>query len=233
MKAIIFDFDGTLTYKSRNVWKAIWQDLGYDTSKESYFAKIYMAFIRKEISHQKWCDLTCEKFKEKNMDISILNNIAKEMRLINGFYQGIKNLHDNGYSLHIVSGCISGVIKNVIGDENLKYFDSINGNIMNFDEDGYLENVVGTKYDFEGKALFIEEFKAKTGCKPEDIIFVGNSNNDEWAHKSGCKTVCINPENTCSTNRNVWHNVVENSNDLRDVLPCILNNKSKESQIQE
>ena len=63
MKAVVFDFDGTLTYKSRNVWKAIWQDLGYDISKESYFAQIYMAFIRKEISHQKWCYLTCEKFK--------------------------------------------------------------------------------------------------------------------------------------------------------------------------
>src|SRR5574344_656081 len=154
MKAVVFDFDGTLTYKSRNVWKAIWQDLGYDISKESYFAQIYMEFIRKEISHQKWCDLTCEKFRDKNMDISVLKNIAKEMRLINGFDEAIKNLHNMGYSLHIVSGCISDVIKSVIGNENLKYFDSINANVMNFDEDVYLDNVVGTKYDSEVKALF-------------------------------------------------------------------------------
>jgi HAD superfamily phosphoserine phosphatase-like hydrolase len=229
MKAIIFDFDGTLTYKSRNVWKAMWQDLGYDISKESYFAQIYMAFIRKEISHQKWCDLTCDKFKERNMDVSILKNIAKEMRLINGFDETIKKLYNNGYSLHIVSGCIADVIKSVIGKENLKYFDSIKANEMNFDENGYLENIVGTKYDFEGKALFIEDFKAKTGCKAEDIIFVGNSSNDEWAHKSGCRTICINPENTCSTNKVVWNNLVENATDLKSILPYLV----KDNRLEE
>lgn len=40
-------------------------------------------------------------------------------------------------------------------------------------------------------------------------------------------------KNTCSTNKNVWNNVVENADDLRDILPCILNNKSKESSVQE
>lgn len=222
MKAIIFDFDGTLTYKSRNVWKAIWQDLGYDTGKTSYFAQIYMEFMRKEITHQDWCDKTCEKLLDKAMGIEELKAVASEIKLINGFEETIKALHDEGYSLNIVSGCVGGVIRAVIGKENLKYFDTISANKMIFDEGGYLEDIIGTKYDFEGKALFIDDFKQKTGCESKDILFIGNGHNDEWAYLSGCRTLCINPEDTCSANRSVWHKAVDNMTDLKEILPFIL-----------
>jgi len=84
MKAIFFDFDGTLTYKSKNIWKAIWQSLGYDTSKNSYFAQLFVDFMNKKITHQEWCDLTCSAFQEKGMNVNILNELVKEIQLIEG-----------------------------------------------------------------------------------------------------------------------------------------------------
>ena len=32
MKAVIFDFDGTLTEKKGNLWKRIWKELDWDTA---------------------------------------------------------------------------------------------------------------------------------------------------------------------------------------------------------
>ena len=42
IKTIMFDFDGTLTYKTKNTWKAIWEELGYDIKdpKSGYLSQM-------------------------------------------------------------------------------------------------------------------------------------------------------------------------------------------------
>lgn len=222
MKAVMFDFDGTLTYKSPNIWKSIWNRLGYDTGAGSYFAHLYLMFMSNEITHQQWCDLTCEKFVEGGLNYDIVKELTSNIKLNEGASNLFSNLHDMGYSLHIISGSIDTVIKEVLGD-NVKYFDSINGNQFLYDENNNVVGIKGTNYDFEGKAKFIKEFSIKNNISPTDICFVGNGDNDEWAHTSGCKTICINPEaETDSTNSTKWHTVIEDVTDLGQVLPTIL-----------
>ena len=41
MKAVMFDFDGTITKSNGNIWKELWNDLGYFTGQES----LYKCFI--------------------------------------------------------------------------------------------------------------------------------------------------------------------------------------------
>ncbi len=229
MKAVFFDFDGTLTTKSPNIWKAIWRTCGYETTKDSYFTELFTKFIKGQISHQKWCDLTCEKFKDKKFDIYKLKDISKQINLIDGLEYFLKELKSQGYSLHIISGNIKQVIHMVLGN-NVKYFDSINANKFEFNEKGNLKKIHGTNYDFEGKAKFIDEYKLKTNSRAEDLYFVGNSDNDEWAYKSGCKTICINPENTDINNSNVWHKVRKNVTNINEILPDIINEFSSKNE---
>jgi|GEM_PF-6536257 len=61
VQAIVFDFDGTLTHKgiTRTTWESIWIGLGYSVDE---CISLHKKFDNKEISHQEWCDLTCEKF---------------------------------------------------------------------------------------------------------------------------------------------------------------------------
>ncbi len=224
MKAVFFDFDGTLTYKSKNIWKAIWQKLGYDTSKSSYFAQLFVDFMNKKITHQQWCDLTCSAFQEKGMNVNILNELVKEIKLIDGATELFEILKQNGFSLHVVSGNIIDVIEKVLG-ENVKYFDSINANDFYFDNENKLTYIKGTNYDFEGKAKFIEQYKETFGTPAKNLYFVGNGDNDEWAYLSGCHTICINPENAETSNKSKWHTTIDNVNDLRDVLPFIIDKK--------
>lgn len=223
-KSVFFDFDGTLTYKSPNIWKAIWKKCGYDTGKGSYFSQLYVRFLTHEISHQEWCDLTCEKFIEAKFTENDLFEIADSMNTIDGLTHTLETLKSCGYSLHIISGSIDSVIKHVLGD-NAKYFDSISANSMQFDNNGYLTYIQGTNYDFEGKATFINEYKEKTGVPAENLTFVGNGDNDEWAHLSGCKTICINPENTDNTNTTMWHKSISDVTNISKLLPLIITEK--------
>ena len=221
MAAVMFDFDGTLTHKSPNIWKKIWQDLGYETGSGSYFSQLFVRFMTNNITHQEWCDLTCEAFKKGNFNRSMSKPIIEQIKIIDGAEEVFKMLKENGVSLHIVSGNFDTVMKEVLGNKT-KYFDSINGNKLVFDEQGKIKQIIGTNYDFEGKARFINEFKERTGTKAEDICFVGNGDNDEWAHLSGCKTICINPENTESKNTTKWHVAFENVTNLTQILPELM-----------
>ena len=229
MKAIFFDFDGTLTIKGANIWKAIQDFCGYDTGKDSYYRELFSRFMSHEITHQEWCDLTRDKFEEAKFNKKDFENLAKEIKLIDGLKMTLKVLKENNYSLHIISGNIVLAINIALGD-NAKYFDTINANQLFFDENGVLNNIKGTNYDFEGKARFIEEFKEKTNSNANDLIFIGNGNNDEWAHLSGCKTICINPDNTESSNKTKWHKCIDNVTNLNQILDAIGIGRDKKYQ---
>ena len=217
MNTIIFDFDGTLTKKDQNIWKMLWQELGYTTDKNSIYAKLYVEHvIKKTITRDQWFNLTCVAFKRKGMTKQTLIDVTKKITLIDGFEKVIKALYNKGYSMHIVSGCIKQSIEMVLGDY-IKYFSNIESNDIIFDENDKLKKLVATPYDFIGKAKYIENLMTKTNTKPEEIIFVGNGDNDEWAYKSGCKTICINPVNTDSKNRTIWHSEISSLESLAEI----------------
>ena len=232
MKAVFFDFDGTLTYDSKNIWKAIWQECGYDTSSESYYASLFRRFMSNEITHQEWCNLTCDEFRKAGFNYDALIKLAKNIKLIDGLEETLKKLKDNGFQLFVVSGNIISVIKEVLGEKS-KYFDGIMANNLLFDKSRTIEHIVGTNYDFEGKANFISQFKVNTNSASKDLFFVGNGKNDEWAHLSGCNTICINPDETDYANSTKWHRVIDNVSNLTDVLEYILQNKNMEQLVVE
>lgn len=218
MKTIFFDFDGTLTIKSPNIWKAIWERLGYDTGKESYFRQLYGKFMDGTITHQEWCDLTCQAFAKRGMNKQILKELASNIKLLPEVRETFQILKENGFEIFILSGNIVEVIEDVLRGDT-KYIDAIMANVFVFDKDGMLEKIVGTNYDFEGKAKFIEEYKQKTYSDPNDLYFVGNGDNDEWAHLSGCHTICINPDGTDVNDNQKWHKNLGEVKSLSDILP--------------
>ena len=220
IKAIIFDFDGTLTKKSLNSWKKLWEIAGYNTGKDSYYAKIYKAFINGEISHTEWTRLTRECFIKRKINVANVAAVIKDIQLIDGVEDTLRILKKNNIEVHIVSGGIDPIIRGVLG-ENAKQFDSINSNKFFFNYSGKLTDIKPTKYDYYGKARFIEEYIEKTGIKPEEICFVGNGSNDEFAYRSGCRTICINPDDTDSQNNNIWHKSVCDLTNLKQIIPII------------
>lgn len=211
MKAIIFDFDGTLTKKNDNIWKRMWQCLGNEEELNSCRINLFARFINREITHKQWCDLTLKAFQEKSFTKQMLDIITDDMSLIQGAENLIKYLHAQGIELHIVSGGIKSVIKKVLGS-NCQYFSVINANEILFDIYGNITEIIATKYDHEGKATYIKELCEKKGYKPNEVLFVGNGFNDEWVYKSGVGTLCVNPDNTKSENYTIWNKVIYTDN---------------------
>lgn len=218
-QAVIFDFDGTLTHGKTNktTWEQIWTSLGYDVK---ICQSLHLRYDRREITHSQWCKLTAEKFCDHQLHKSTLEKIAKSIDLIDGIEETFKKLAEKDIKIYIVSGSILYIIKYVLGDL-YKYVDETKANMFKFDKKGFLTEIVGTQYDFEGKATFISKIAHELNISPKDILFVGNSSNDRFAYRSGARTLCINPILTDITNQIVWNDCIFSCNNLQDIIEFI------------
>ena len=220
IKLIVFDFDGTLTTSDLNKssWQRIWKKLGYEQADcDKYFSM----YINKEIQHQEWCNITCEKFRERSFSKSQLNEIARDIKLNAGTIETLTELKNRGIKLCITSGSILELIQMIFG-EHICLFEDIKANRFSFDNNDIISSITGTVYDFEGKAKYINELIKKEKLKPYEILFVGNSKNDDWAYKSGCRTLCVNPHSTTYSDSRIWNHVFKNMNDLKEILPYVI-----------
>ena len=217
MKTIVFDFDGTLTKKSHEIWTKIWECL--DALDVDY--KLYKMYKNKEIDYVKWCEEIEKEYIKRGFNKDQLFKIAEDIELMDNLEETLKELKDLGYKLYIISGGIDKVIYDKLGDL-AKYFDGIYSCIFNFDSDGKLVNIIPTRYDDEGKKLFIDEYCLKYNVDPKVITFIGNGDNDEYVYLSGCSTICINPgKYTNYDNSNIWHKVINDTTDIKEILKYI------------
>jgi phosphoserine phosphatase len=204
IKAIVFDFDGTLS-KIKKVgikspWELIWLKLEY---KISDCKKLYTEFFENRISHEQWCERTFQKFAVKKLTEDDLFDVSKDIELLEGVKDVLEQLKDRGIKLFLVSGSIMNLIKYIWGNDLDFYFDRCEANIFRF-KDNKLVEIKGTNYDFKGKAEFIREICKQQNWSPKEILFIGNSDNDESAKKSGARTLCLNGLLTNPYNKESW-----------------------------
>lgn len=219
-KAVVFDFDGTLTkpYLGYNTWETIWTELGYPVE---YCEKYHRMFSNKEITHDEWCEITEKYFKEKNLTKNIIVKAAERAELLDDVYEVITYLKSKGMLLYILSGSIKQYIELVLGKNITDCFVEIKANRFIFDSQGKLEGIIGTPYDFEGKARFVNKIMIDKKLSPKEIIYIGNSFNDEFVYESGVETLCVNPQGTDYYDGKIWHNYIRNVKSLKDILPFV------------
>lgn len=216
MKTIIFDFDGTLTKKSNEIWRRIWTKLDALDVDELLYTK----FSNKEITYKEWCDEIEEEFKNRNLTTKLMNELVNNIEMMDNLEKTLNILRTKGYNLRILSGGIDYVITSLL-KENVRYFSDIRCCKFLFDENGFFQKLIDTDSDEEGKARYILNYMKETNSTPEEIIFIGNGHNDRYVSQSGCNTLCINPNGTNHNNKDIWHNYIENTEDLSDILKII------------
>ena len=221
IKAIVFDFDGTLARckvsEMKSSWEVIWNELGYKTSD---CEKLYKEFKAKQITHQEWCDKTCVAFKKKNLDENTIKKVAAHFELYKNVKEVLEKLKQREIKLYLVSGSILQLIREIWKDELYDYFNECKANKFRF-QNGKLEEIIGTRYDFEGKAQFIREIYSHLNLNsPSEILFIGNSDNDLLAYKSGARTLCLNAKLVNPDDKKRFHNSIktENFEDLYNLL---------------
>ena len=92
-----------------------------------------------------------------------------------------------------------------------------------------MSQIIGTKFDFKGKADYLKDLIEENEISPYEIMFIGNSCNDVWAYESGAQTLCVNPMFTDPHNAIQWNFFIREMEDLRDIIRYVLPNSSKTS----
>jgi HAD superfamily phosphoserine phosphatase-like hydrolase len=218
-KMVVFDFDGTITrpLNGRTTWEMIWAHLGYTLDE---CAQYHARYRTGALTHTEWCTLTLEKFRARNLKRSDLASLAGKLTVLDGFAELVDELARRKIALHIVSGSIGSIIRDVLGAHAAR-FDSIMANEMMFGADGTLTDIVETMYDFEGKAHYIRLLVAARECAPADLLFVGNAGNDRWVAEAGVRTLCVNPTATDPDDRKAWTASVRDMRDMKQILDYV------------
>lgn len=214
-RVVIFDFDGTIALHDtgRTTWEMIWESLGYEINECAGFHSKYR---RGEISHDEWCAITSEKFRNKNLTKPELLKLSSKLRLVDGFRDLIEILSERQIKLYIVSGSIASLIRHVLGDTASK-FEAIKANEVTFDRAGIIDGIVGTTFDFQGKAEFIRRLVVEHRCSPMDVLFVGNGGNDNWVADAGVRTLCVNPTSTDPDDPKKWTHNLRVMGDMKEI----------------
>ena len=218
MKTVVFDFDGTLTKKSNEIWRNIWVKLDATDIDDMLYNKVKSG----ELKYEDWTKEITKEYIKRGFNKTTLNELTNNIQMMNNLEIALKELKNKGYDLRILSGGIDYVIEALLKD-NIQYFSDIRCNKFVFDKDGYLLNIIDTDSDHEGKGRYVRNLIQKYNCDPKDIIFVGNGNNDRFVASTGCITLCINPNGTNHLDKNVWNLYIEDSDDLLDVVKVINN----------
>ncbi len=219
VKAVVFDFDGTLTIKNDNksCWQRIWSLIG---DPNNLCVEYYNMFKRGEINHKKWCDLTLDYFKKKNLTKCQVEQLANEITLIQDCEEVFKILKEKEVKIYICSGSIYSILEKVLG--NLKnYIEETRANNFVYEND-IIHEINGTKFDFKGKREFVEQIAHKLNLDIHDIAFVGNSDNDIYVGGSGARTILINPFQVDPGIQAHWMYDLEKIDSLKNVLPYLL-----------
>lgn len=225
IKAVIFDFDGTLTDKKSKLssWQRIWKLLNYDDSE---CRDLFLKHARNEITHEEWCFETEKKFKEKELTKAQVLNLSQEFVLIKGCKELLQILNDNKVKVYICSGSINTIVDNVLEVNGIKsLIQEVSYNKFYYNNDGFLDKIIGTEYDFIGKKIFIDKIISQNNYSATEVAFVGNSDNDRLAYQSGARTILINANNVDPTIDKEWNYYLGDIDDLRKLLPYLLPEK--------
>lgn len=219
IQIVVFDFDGTLAknYTNKTTWETIWEKIGYSISE---CQELHKQYSRGDFSHQEWCDKTAERFIKKKFHYSTLSQLALNINLLEGVCETFETLYSKNIKIHVLSGSVIEIIRIVLNGLG-KYVTDTKANEFKFDNNGYLEKIIGTHFDFDGKAEYVLSLSERYGMSTKDILFVGNSQNDQSVHVTGAKTLCINPRKVDPTDKNIWDDYIETCLSLKEIIPYL------------
>ena len=180
MKTIIFDFDGTLTKKSNEIWRKIWEKIDATDIDDM----LYSRFSNGELTYTEWCKEIEKEYIKRRLTSHMIDEIIENFEMMDNLEETLKALKEKGYDLRILSGGINYVIYSLLKD-NKKYFSDIRCGKFFFDENGNFIKMEDTDSDEEGKARYILNHIKETNSKPEEVIFIGNGHNDRFVSQSG------------------------------------------------
>jgi HAD superfamily phosphoserine phosphatase-like hydrolase len=221
IRLVVFDFDGTLVeMHGKSAWRMIDSALGCeDADKE-----ISQRHFSGKTTVAQWSQETVEDlYKKFGLTRGKLEQIVnEEMRPITGAVEALKELRRLGIRTAIVSGSIANIYdfaKKKWGIEaDMTSFECE----IFFDSDGAIRGGSYNEFDFEGKALKVEQMANELGINLSEVAMVGDSGNDVFAFRTVGLPIAFNSDDP-ELEKAASHVIMEN--DLREVIKLVLKHK--------
>lgn len=214
MKLIVFDLDGTILDHTEYIWQTLHQ---YFQSPKHQTDDAMNKFFNKKISYQEWLDHDIKLMKSLGANKKQILKALKDITLMPGTKETLKELKKRKYKLAIISGSIDIVLEKFLPNYQ-KIFDYVFINKFIFNKKGQLTRGIGTPFDMEHKAKGLKLICQKENILLEQTIFIGDNTNDVQIAKLAGKTIAFN----CKSRKLAKiADVVVKKKDLREILKHI------------
>jgi len=210
-KLVVFDADGVLT-NERSSWLYVHKGLGKDIVRKcAKLKKLY--FNSPKMTYETWAKEDVELWG--NVDLEKINKILNKVKLMKGAEETCKILKERGYLLAIISTGINLLLKRIKKKLNIDYL------FCNeiYERDGKLSVKINVSLDKNTKDKVLKELIKSIRIKKENIVVVGDSEDDYPMMKLAGFSILFNPQkdnDLISAKR--FADVVVESKDLKDIL---------------
>lgn len=216
IKAVIFDFDGTISFQDYCTWKVLWAYLG-DEKLDKYLVDLYYSG---KITNEEWETFADNHFINKKLTKKQVMEAGNNIKLLNDVHCVFEKLHESGVEIYILSAGIKTMIKQSLGDSE-KYVNWIESTDFKFDENEIYKGRIKPETDIHDKGTFISKFLQEKDFNVDEILFIGNDSNDECVSKYGIRTLCINPYRTNGHDKSIWTDCIESTESLHDIMQYV------------
>lgn len=212
---VAFDVDGTLIRHPDDltVWEVLNGRLIGDAGVNGVRYEEYKAG---RLSYADWVELDISGWRDAGARRRDLIGAFESLTLVAGAREALSDLKEHGLRLFAISGTLDLMLNTVFPDHP---FEEVHCNHIGFDEHDRISHWRATPFDMRGKATLLRTVAMREGIPLERCAFVGDSDNDAWIGETAGLFVGFNPK-TEQVER--LADVVVRSDDLRDILPCLL-----------
>jgi phosphoserine phosphatase len=214
-KLVCFDVDGTLIDNVKFSWQIFH---GYFETDKHRREDAKNAFFSGKITYKQWAEHDISLWKECNARKQDFLNAMKDLRLMPGAMETLKELKKNKIKLAIISGSLSIILETFIPNYE-EFFDDVFISRIYFGEDGSIAEIDATEYDMDGKALALKKIADKEKIKLEECVFIGDYLNDIKIMKEVGLGIAFNCEHE---ELKKVADVVIDKKDLMEVLKYVL-----------
>jgi len=211
-KIICFDVNGTLV--KENSWE-IFTCGKKDIEKE--IEEVFINYYKKEISiDEMWKKMVVLLKKTGRANKGFVENcwdVASTFK--DGAEEIVEYLKEKGYKIYLISCSIDVYLECLVNKLNLDGYYA--GSHLVFDEKGELEKITSECIKSrEYKELKLRELAEKEGAKIEDIIFVGDGDNDVEVFKMTRRGIAMDTNNE-ELLEYAWKKI-DNLGQIQDIL---------------
>ena len=173
-KLVSFDFDGTILDIDSSSWFLITSTLGC-LNEDLYNKELFEKGI---IDYKEWSRRTIELYKRYKLTKEKFLEIFSSQKLVDSCVETLNKLKEKGLKTCIISGGIKNVYDFFAERCGLEVDFPRFCTELYFDRDGNLIGGTYSNYDFEGKIKALEEVCDELGIDLDEVIFVGDGEND-------------------------------------------------------